>query len=68
MSNEYKDWRWDNYAESAIENGLFDRVIQVIPYDESYATVHGIKDGYHVKYNMWFDAAAGRWVYERSEE
>ena len=68
MRNEYKDWLWDNYAESAIEAGLFDRVIQIIPYDEFYATVHGIKNGYHMKYNVWYDEVAERWVYERSED
>lgn len=64
MSNEMKDWLWDRFANTVLEAGVIDRVIQIIPQDNFYAVVHGIKDGYHIKYYVWFD---GYWCYERSE-
>lgn len=68
MSNEYKDWIWENCAENAIEIGLFDRVFQVIPYNDLDVLVRGIKDGFDIAYNMWYDRVGDRWVYERSKE
>ena len=67
MSNEMKDWLWDRFANTVLEAGVIDRVIQIIPQDNFYAVVHGIKDGYHIKYYVWFDDDDGYWCYERSE-
>ena len=69
MSNEYKDWLWDKLPEVLFDAGVIDKAIQIIP-DFSYecGVVHGIKDGYHVKYTVWFDDDDGYWRYERSED
>ena len=67
MSNEMKDWLWDKFQDVILEAGAADKILQIIPYDSFYAIVHGVKDGYHVKYNVWFDDEEG-WNYERSEE
>ena len=66
MSNEMKDWLWDKFQDVILEAGAADKILQVIPHDSFYAIVHGVKDGYHVKYNVWFDDEEG-WNYERSE-
>ena len=68
MSNEMKDWLWDTFSEVVLNAEVIDKVIQIIPYDNFYAIVHGIKDGYHVKYNVWYDYDDGYWNYERNEE
>lgn len=67
MSNEMKDWLWDKFANVVLEAGVIDKVIHIIPQDNFYAVVHGIKDGYHIKYYVWFDDDDGYWCYERSE-
>ena len=67
MSNEMKDWIWDKLQNVVLEAGVIDRVLQIIPQDNFYGTVHGVKDGYHVKYNVWYDNDDGYWNYERSE-
>ena len=67
MSNELKDWLWDKFADTLLEAKQIDKILQVIPYDGWYATVHGIKDGTHVIYNVWFDDEEG-WNYERRKE
>ena len=66
MSNEMKDWLWDKFSETLLDANQIDRVVQVIPQDNWYAIVHGIKDGIHVIYSVWFDDEDG-WNYERSE-
>lgn len=67
MSNEYKDWIWDKLQDVVLEAGVIDKILQVIPYDNIYGVVHGIKDGYHVQYNVWFDDDEGKWAFERME-
>lgn len=67
MSNEYKDWIAERYADVVLDAGAIDKVLYTIYLDNWYAVVHGIKDGIHVKYNVWFDDEDG-WNYERSEE
>ena len=66
MSNEIKDWLWDKFAEVLFDAKQIDQVLTIIPYENWYAIVHGLKDGIHVKYNVWFDDEEG-WNYERSE-
>lgn len=68
MSNEMKDWLWDTFAKVVLNAGVIDKIIQIIPHDNFYAIVHGLKDGYHVKYNVWYDYDDGYWNFERNEE
>ena len=57
MSNEFKDWFQDRFANILLERHLVDKVIQtiIIDFDEWYAVVHGLKDGIHVKYDVYLD-------------
>ena len=66
MSNEMKDWLWDKFAEVLFDAKQIDQVLTIIPYENWYAIVHGLKDGIHIKYSVWFDDEEG-WNYERSE-
>ena len=68
MSNEMKEWLWDTFAEVVLDAKVIDKVLQIIPQESFYAVVHGLKDGYHVKYYVWYDDDDGYWNYERSEE
>ena len=64
MSNEMKEWLWDKYGDVVLEAGAVDTVIQVIPLDNFYGVVHGLKDGRHVKYEVWLDDDDGFWHYK----
>ena len=68
MSNEYKDWLWDEYANVLLEDGIIDKhLLTIVCRDDSWdAEVTGVKDGIIVKYNVWFDENKGYWCYERS--
>lgn len=69
MSNAYKDWLWDKFSNVLLEANVIDKVLQTIMIDDRdwYGVVHGTKDGFHVKYNIWFDDEEG-WNYELAED
>ena len=56
----------DKFENILLERNLIDKAVQtiIIDFDDWYAVVHGLKDGIHVKYNVYFDD--GNWKYERS--
>ena len=55
----------DKFENILLERNLIDKVIQtiVIDFDDWYAVVHGLKNGIHVKYDVWFDD--GEWKCRR---
>ena len=67
MSNEYKDWITDKYSDVLLEAEVIDKVLYTVYLGDWYAVVHGLKDGIHIKYNVWFDDEEG-WNYEKNED
>lgn len=67
MSNEYKDYLFDQLSDVLLDAGVIDKEIETIPWYSDYAgVVHGIKDGIHVKYTVYLDDD-GEWKYERND-
>ena len=69
MSNEYKDWLWDQVLDVVLERGLVDKITHVEPDDQMYGTPHhiwGIKNGQEVKYYIHYDPDLG-WLCEHRE-
>lgn len=56
----------DKFENILLERNLIDKAVQtiIVDFDDWYAVVHGLKDGIHVKYDVYFDD--GNWKYERS--
>ena len=68
MSNEINDWLWDKLAEILIEANVIDKAIQTIVWLGDFAgVVHGIKNGIHVTYRVWFDDDEEKWLYELND-
>ena len=68
MSNEMNDWLWDKLAEILIEANVIDKAIQTIVWLSDFAgVVHGVKDGIHVAYRVWFDDDEEKWLYELND-
>ena len=63
MSNEYNDWLWNRFSDVLLEANKIDKVLQTIVLDwvEWCAVVDGIKDGYHVRYRVWYDDDEELW-------
>ena len=59
----------DKFENILLERNLIDKAVQtiIIDFDDWYAVVHDLKDGYHVKYHIWYEFDDGYWNYERSE-
>ena len=57
----------DKFENILLERNLIDKAVQtiIVNFDDLYAVVHGLKDGIHVKYDVYFDD--GNWKYERSQ-
>lgn len=69
MSNEYKDWLWDHIQDLAIERGIIDQIIEVIPDDPAKGRpnfLYGLKNGQLIKLAVLYDEALG-YVYEHRE-
>ena len=65
---ESQEWLWDQLQFVLLDAGVIDKAIQVIPWFSDWAgVVHGIKDGIHVSYRVWFDNE-GDWNYERNDD
>lgn len=52
MSNEYKDWIFDEIQDRVLEKGLIDTITDIYPQPDEGTPcyVEGLKDGEKVKY------------------
>ena len=67
MSNEHKDYLYEQLSDVLLDAGVIDKEIETIPWYNDYAgVVHGIKNGIHVKYTVYLDDD-GEWKYERND-
>ena len=69
MSNEYKDWIWEEAQDVVLDRGLVDTITSVEPPDPADGTPHhieGIKNGEKVRYYIYYDPDMG-WLCEHRE-
>lgn len=63
MSNKYKDWLYNHATDFVLEHNLADQILNT----STSRFVDGLKDGQHVRYEVWFDNDLCEWRAEHRE-